>query len=447
MTEVTQLFYLRPLDQELRRRNELIQDIINATPENDLINATIEEILAHVTGEILFMPLELYRESASHVTDDVTRYVNGLESPCLRLRVSIPFTGSSDLWNLMPSRRKKEFPLGEIFCEEGDDKGTVTLEVTAPCHTENRAIIKKYEDQLELVNSYIQSQTSDLSNWRDSLFCTVEQLTRLRKERILKRRGLSEMLGIPIKQRPDVPSLPIGLRRRLTRPLPSSPLQDIEEQPGIVEEDYRHILSVIRHESRTFETIPSTLAKLDEEDLRSILLVHLNGHYEGAATGETFRGCGKTDIRIEDKGRSAFVAECKIWTGRQGLLNAIDQLLGYLTWRDCKTALIIFNKRNKDLSRIKDELVRAFRDHDSFQRNIPLDGDQGEGEWEFSMASRQDSDRLIRIHVFLFNCNCNENSAGSPGESAPTHPSPPSTPPPDPAPTSPAPPGLPRRDL
>src|SRR5207248_3253533 len=77
---------------------------------------------------------------------------------------------------------------------------------------------------------------------------------------------------------------------------------------------------------------------------RDIVLAHLNGHYKGDASGETFRGSGRTDLRIEAESRAAFVAECKVWKGSQIIQESVDQLLGYLTWRDCKAALVIFNK-------------------------------------------------------------------------------------------------------
>ena len=35
----------------------------------------------------------------------------------------------------------------------------------------------------------------------------------------------------------------------------------------------------------------------NEEEIRNFFLIQLNGHYQGNATGETFNGVGKTDIR------------------------------------------------------------------------------------------------------------------------------------------------------
>ena len=139
------------------------------------------------------------------------------------------------------------------------------------------------------------------------------------------------MLGIPLKIHDGAPSVrPIQIKRTLVKPLPPPPKSGFKPEPGITDEDYEHILSVIRHEGRTFEATPRTCAVHDdEEELRDIILAHLNGHYQGGATGETFRRSGKTDIRIEDQDRAAFVAECKVRRGQKELLAAIDQLLSY----------------------------------------------------------------------------------------------------------------------
>jgi hypothetical protein len=157
---------------------------------------------------------------------------------------------------------------------------------------------------------------------------------------------------------------------------------------------------VIRHEGRTFETTPKTYAVHDEEELRDILLAHLNGHYQGDASAETFRRSGKTDIRIEDNSRAAFVAECKIWKGPKELSQAIGQLLGYLTWRDCKAALIVFNKHNAKFSAVLESIPSIFESHEKFRGAQPP---HNGGEWQFRMSSHEDEGRVVRVHVFVFN--------------------------------------------
>ena len=95
------------------------------------------------------------------------------------------------------------------------------------------------------------------------------------------------------------------------------------------------------------EQSPEAFKKMGEEDIRTHFLVQLNGQYEGLATGETFNYEGKTDILIKYQGRNLFIAECKFWRGEEEFIKTIDQLLGYLSWRDVKTAIVIFN-RNKN---------------------------------------------------------------------------------------------------
>jgi hypothetical protein len=92
------------------------------------------------------------------------------------------------------------------------------------------------------------------------------------------------------------------------------------------------------------ERSPAAFSHMEEEDIRQHVVVQLNGHYEGKATGETFNCEGKTDILIRHEGRNIFIAECKFWCGEKAFLETIDQVISYLSWRDTKAAVVIFNK-------------------------------------------------------------------------------------------------------
>ena len=95
------------------------------------------------------------------------------------------------------------------------------------------------------------------------------------------------------------------------------------------------------------------------------MLGNLNTYWQGGAGGELFNGSGKTDILIRHGDRNAFIAECKIWHGPKGVADALDQLLGYLVWRDSKAAIIMFIK-TKDPAATIEKLQAAVEAHSSY---------------------------------------------------------------------------------
>lgn len=129
-------------------------------------------------------------------------------------------------------------------------------------------------------------------------------------------------------------------------------------------------------------------------------MAHLNGHYNGLANGEAFRKKGKTDICIEFENRAAFVAECKLWKGDKQITEAVNQLLGYLTWRDCKTALVIFDKDVARFTQLQQKMQKILESHPNFIRSTAANKS---GEWRVVYRSSDDPDRMVTVHVFLFN--------------------------------------------
>jgi hypothetical protein len=125
---------------------------------------------------------------------------------------------------------------------------------------------------------------------------------------------------------------------------------------------YESILGIIRNMTHVMERSPSAFGAMSEEDIRQHFLVQLNGQYEGGATGETFNFEGKTDILVREHDRNVFIAECTFWTGPSGLTKTLDQILGYLSWRDTKTAILLF-VNNKKFSAVVDQVVPTVEAH------------------------------------------------------------------------------------
>jgi hypothetical protein len=171
----------------------------------------------------------------------------------------------------------------------------------------------------------------------------------------------------------------------------------VEKDQYIAEKDYEDILSLIRHQCRTFEGAPAAFHKLAEPELRDVIKASLNAVYS-AVTGEAFRSHGKTDVLIEAGDRSAFVAECKCWHGESELHAAIDQLMGYLTWRDAKTSLVIFNKHAKDFKALREKIASFVEKHSAHKST--LQNHTENGEWRFVLAT--DSGTDVVCHMMLY---------------------------------------------
>jgi hypothetical protein len=163
-------------------------------------------------------------------------------------------------------------------------------------------------------------------------------------------------------------------------------------------EEYEHILSVLRNMTLVLERSPAAFVTMDEEAIRQHFLVQLNGQYEGQATGETFNAAGKTDILIRSGERNVFIAECKFWGGASEFTKAIDQLLGYLTWRDTKTAIVLFNT-NKNMSGVLAKVPEVVKAHPACR--VQLDYTT-EGSFRFRLARPDDPGRELLLTVLVF---------------------------------------------
>ena len=211
--------------------------------------------------------------------------------------------------------------------------------------------------------------------------------------------GAVAALGIPIKAKGS-PSTFVAPAIRRATPVsrPRVSVETFSPEPVLELKEFEHILGVLRSMALVIERSPSSFASLDEEAIRTHFLLQLNGHYEGAATGETFNSSGKTDILIRVDNRNVFIAECKFWRGPKSFSEAVDQLLGYLTWRDSKCALLIFNQ-TKDSTTIRQKMHEIMASRPEHRKTISYE-EAGDGRYIFVKDS--EPGREIQIHTMLF---------------------------------------------
>jgi hypothetical protein len=186
--------------------------------------------------------------------------------------------------------------------------------------------------------------------------------------------------------------------RRITPRMPPASTGRYAPKPVLAMEDYEYILSVMINMAMVIERSLSAFATMDEEALLSHFLVQFNGHYEGQATGETFNYEGKTDILVRMNGRNIFIAECEYWSGPKELVEIIDQILGYTSWRDTKVAIIIFN-RQKNFSRVPEAIPATVTEHPNCKRGL---GQPSETSFRYLFSHRDDPNRELTLTAQAF---------------------------------------------
>lgn len=160
---------------------------------------------------------------------------------------------------------------------------------------------------------------------------------------------------------------------------------------------FQKAVGIVYNTGQTMEALPSTYFGKCEVALRDHFISVLRTHFDDVS-GERFNKTGKTDIFVEDQKVAVLVAECKIWSGTKGYLDAIDQLLSYLTWRDAMAAVLLF-VQTKELGPVLQQVASATRSHRSFVK--PL-SDPADGWYEFELQQNEDPVQAVRLAVLCF---------------------------------------------
>jgi len=321
---------------------------------------------------------------------DRTRHIPGTQ-----LTVAIPFDGDPTLWNIQPS----SFSSGGYPEIDIRENLVLMLHQFADAAANPGRLKGEIDRQVSALQGAVETLRRDVEQHNKTAPGTVRCALEAKLKQAQAASGAVAAIGIPIKRRDQPATYVAPVTRRkvpVHRPVPTA--GQYKAEPELSEPEYQHILSVMRSLSVVVERNPASFATLDEESIRDHMLLQLNGHYEGAATGETFNSSGKTDILIRVDDRNIFIGECKFWHGQKNGEEAIDQLLGYLTWRDCKTALIIFN-RQKNPSAVAQKMQKTMTGHKGHRKTVSNDAT---GNCRYVFVKETDPGREIIISTLLF---------------------------------------------
>ena len=315
-------------------------------------------------------------------------YITGTE-----IEVEVPFTGEAEAFKIQPNPYTMNPPRAAV-------QGPILTFSITGTNLDADGLRREIDRTIASIQSYLLNLRGNLSGLNSQLLGEARGAIEARRSKLLASRNMVGSLGFKMKERDGAAKTFVvpEVRRKITPVMPRASAATFKPEPALSNADYEHILSVVQNMTQVMELSPSAFHAVDEEALRSHFLVQLNGHYQGQATGETFNYEGKTDILIRSEGKNIFIAECKFWTGPKKLIEAIDQLLGYNSWRDTKTAIVIFN-RNRDFSKVLAAIPEAVRSHPQYKRDLP---GSTESSFRYQFANRDDRNRELFLTVLAF---------------------------------------------
>lgn len=363
--------------------NDLLNEIqlsIVAEPDNYVITQPTEDLVKYYLGNCL-SPLEF--DSSQEESFEHKKYVKtipayqrewafqnsgDLKLECEKVILKMPLIPNSDMQKIIDLRTSSFSLAGDP--EFKIERNCVVFELETKGYgfnMSNEDISKRVLDFRTTIQNYFHPKNSEISVENTKLESKLTQFINDRKEKLDSDKSrindLVKLIKIPLARKDDevVKRIQIDKKPFVAKIKPKT----IEEDYLLDREKVIDIIRLINNQCLQFEKTPKTYDKLDEPNLRDLLLANLNSIFEGKATGETFNHHGKTDIYLNiDKG-NILVSECKFYGGEKLYHKTLDQLLGYLSWRHNYGIMISFCKQ-KNFTKIIEDAENIITTHTSY---------------------------------------------------------------------------------
>lgn len=382
------LFTKGDLRQELEGRKDKARKRIIEEDDQTILTVNEQQYIEQLVDRFSIEPPVVQ-------FDDLYAEPEG-SGPSSQLIVYYPYTGNKEMLHKKPSSYKSNIGIYDFYV------GNQHIYHKIDAHrkdgdsldAEVRKITKYLRPHAGAVANQVRKFNADLED-------QVERWFQQHKEETREKHDTFSDLSIPLRKREDVPdtfSVPGPESRKkisISDREPAEFKESGELEPELDTEIYREVLQIIYDVGKGFERSPHLFQDKGEEDLRDYILFFLEAHFEGSITGETFNKNGKTDILYRYDNQNLFVAEAGIWDGPQWCNEKINQLLGYLTWRDSKTSLIVFVK-NKGFSPILEKLDSSIREHPNFTEHVR---EAGESWNDYKIHLPEEPEREVHLGV------------------------------------------------
>ena len=354
---------------------------------------TIEEFAIDFESE----EVELYRENAKERVDErwgyeVYKYTEYVF--CVKYK----YVGSAEILRLHPSNNYR-WSIGgsgdvskiDVFDHEVHIYFSIYNQDKSEYNREKEGTIQKTFENLNNTMWYIRNFNKNLHDMAEKEFDKIR--TKYEQENNFFR----ELNINNNKKNNNLYTVPV-IQKKVIAPSFEKTKTSI---PTLEKATYEQIIHTIYNIYKSFERLPNNYRGKDEEALRDGVLPTLQTVFGSLSSSvETFNKEGKTDICIKEPGGgNVFVAECKIRKGEKLFLEAISQLMDrYVTWRDTKTALIVF-VQSDGFTDIINKAKSAIKAHPYYVRT---NGSLGETSFSYVFHLSNDKERIVYLELMMF---------------------------------------------
>jgi hypothetical protein len=399
------LFCTHDLSQSLRNTVAAMYKEVESLAANRLLNTAPDDLRDYLAAKYRVESIRLLqdqwyadtRETPVDVRYDTNRWIDDKSRPFMvhgeSVEVHVPFEGETELFYAKADRFSMNPPRAVV------EKNELVLRYDSPADAP-RDVRPLIDRTLTEIEQHVGWQAAMLDAHNNGLPAVAAQAIEQRRARLLAQSQRAAALGIPIKRRNDAPqtyAIPI-VRTKVAPALPPASTAPYTPEPAWAMEQYEQALKIMQDMTLVMERSPDAFKTMNEEALRQHFLVQLNGQFEGKATGETFNMAGKTDILLRESERNVFIAECKFWKGPKAFGEAIDQLLGYATWRDGKTVILVFN-RGTATSTVLSGVDATAKAHANFKRAMHWPHESG---FRYVFHANGDTNRELILTLLVF---------------------------------------------
>lgn len=363
--------------------NDLLNEIklgIIAESDNYVITQPTEDLVKYYLGncpspvefdpdqEESFEHKKYLKTIPAHQREWAFQNSGDLKLECEKVILKMPLLPNRDLQKIIDLRTSSfslsGYPVFKI------ERNCIVFELETKGYgfsMTNEDISKRVLDFRTTFQNYLHPKNSEISAENIKLELKLAQFINERKEKLDSDKSrindLVHLIKIPLVRKDDeiVKRIQIDRKPFVARIKPKT----MDEDYLLDREKVIDIIKLINNQCLQFEKTPKTYDKLDEPNLRDLILANLNSIFEGKATGETFNHHGKTDIYLNiDKG-NILVSECKFYGGEKLYHKTLDQLLGYLSWRHNYGIMISFCIQ-KNFTKIIEDAEKIITTHPSY---------------------------------------------------------------------------------